>query len=348
MYDELGGVRFVGKPITDANYNPTRKRTEQYFENLGVYRLDQDLPGIVRFMAYGAFACDYRCRFQPPSSSIPSLKPNLPEPFRTLVDQLGSQFTGRALTGPHQAEDHTLEVIFENVVLYTNASSPDKVNARPIVEILGFMAHVPVDPSRDPLMSFHEIEEGKGYNVPRLFDEYIRQHGGLDLSGLPLSEVFPVRTGTFRQCFTNLCLEYDINAAYINRLKLVPLGVRYKAEIFEMAMNFQESLSVNHIDLNLWEEHRWLPANQRQKIYVKVSEDGVALKNREPVLILSYPNGRSQQLYFPPTGSDGQTFLDIPGIQAPNGTLIPYNVCLFGFNGEQRCVGENYLIWNSK
>jgi hypothetical protein len=128
----------------------------------------------------------------------------------------------------------------------------------------------------------------------------------------------------------------------------VPLGARYKAEIFEKAMNFQESLSVKNIDLNIWEEHRWLPANQWQKIFVKVSEAGVALKNREPVLILSHPNGSTQKLYFPPTGSDGQTFLDIPGIQAPNGTLITYNVCLFGFNSEKRCVGENYLIWNSK
>ena len=91
-----------------------------------------------------------------------------------------------------------------------------------------------------------------------------------------------------------------------------------------------------------------LPAGEPQEIYVSVSENGVALINREPTLLLSYPNGETQTFNFPPTGEDGVTSIGIPGIKAPNGTLIAYKVCLIGFSDESQCVGENYLIWNSE
>ena len=347
-YDALGGVRFVGEPITEAHYNPSRNRTEQYFENLGFYRLEKDKPGVVRLMAYGAFSCDYRCRYQPPSASIPSRQQFLPEPFQSKVDRLGSVFTGRALTDVHQAADLNQEVIFENMVLYTDRANPDKVIARPIVKFLGFLAHVPVDPSANPLVVFYEIQDGKGYNVPRLFENYLQQHGGIEFSGLPLSEVFPTKTGAYRQCFENLCLEYDTQATQADRLMPVPLGARYMEEIFDEAPDFEKSLSVMNIDLIPGEDYESLPAGQPQRIYVLVREDGVGLKNREPILILSNPDGTSQTISFPPTGVDGQTSVEIAGIQAPNFTLIPYSVCLLGFDGEQRCVRDNFLIWNSK
>lgn len=347
-YDALGGVRFVGEPITEAHYNPSRNRTEQYFENLGFYRLEKDQPGVVRLMAYGAFSCDYRCRYKPPSSSIPSRQQLLPEPFQSQAVRLGSDFTGRTLTDVHQGADQNQEVIFENMVLYTDRANPEKVLARPIVELLGFLAHVPADPSADPLMAFYEIQDGKGYNVPRLYENYLQQHGGIEFSGLPLSEVFPTKTGAYRQCYENLCLEYNIHAAQPDRLKPVPLGVRYMEEVFDEAPDFEKSLSVMNIDILPGEEYDSLPAGQPQRIYVLVSEDGVGLKNREPILILSNPDGTSQTTFFPPTGVDGRTSVEIPGIQAPNFTLIPYSVCLLGFDGEQRCVRDNFLIWNSK
>jgi hypothetical protein len=347
-FDALGGVRFVGEPITEAHYNPSRNRTEQYFENLGFYRLEKDKPGVVRLMAYGAFSCDYRCRYQPPSSSIPSRQQLLPEPFQYQVDRLGSVFTGRALTVVHQAADQNQEVIFENMVLYTDRDNPGKVLARPIVELLGFLAHVPVDPSDNPLVVFYEIQDGKGYNVPRLFEDYLQQHGGIEFSGLPLSEVFPTKTGAYRQCFENLCLEYDTHAAQPDRLMPVPLGARYKEAFFDEGLDFEKSLSVMNIDLLPGEEYESLPAGQPQRIYVLVSEDGLGLNNREPILILSNPDGTTQTIFFPPTGVDGRTSVEIPGIQAPNFTLIPYSVCLLGFDGEQRCVRDNFLIWNSK
>jgi hypothetical protein len=347
-YDALGGVRYVGEPITEARFNPTKGRTEQYFENLGFYRLEQDKPGVIRLMAYGAFTCDYRCRYQPPSASIPERQPILPDRFQYLANALGFRFTGRALTGVHLVADRTEEVIFENLVFYRDISQSSSVIARPIVELLGFTPHSPVGPNPDPLMAFYEIQGGKGYNVPKLFEDYLRRHGGSEVSGPPLSEVFSIESGIFRQCFTNLCLEYDLKAVPAERLRLAPLGARYKEEVFNKALDFREIISLKNVDLLPWEKHMRLSAGEPQEIFVSVSEDGVALINREPILILTYPNGETQTFYFPPTGEDGVTSIGIPGIKAPNGTLIAYKVCLMGFNGESRCVGENYLIWNSQ
>jgi hypothetical protein len=347
IYDALGGVRYVGKPITEARFNSAKSRIEQYFENMGFYRLEEDEPGVVRLMAYGAFACDYRCRYHIQSASIPERQSFLPEQFQHQADFLGLQFTGKALTGVHLAADHMEEVIFENIVLYKDATKSSDVIARPIVEILGFFPHELVEPDPDPLMTFFEIQGGMGHNIPLLFRDYIQRHGGFKFSGPPLSEVFPVKSGVFRQCFKNLCLDYDLNADQVERLRLAPLGVRYEKEIFNKGADFRKSLSVKEVDLIVWEKFMRLPSGEPQEIFVLVSEDGATLKNREPVLFLSYPNSETKTFYFPPTGVDGLTSIRIPGIQASNGTLIAYKVCLMGFNGEMKCVGENYLIWNS-
>lgn len=346
-FDTLGGVRYVGKPITEVRFNSAKSRTEQYFENMGFYRLEEDKPGVVRLLAYGAFACDYKCRYHAHSASIPERQAFLPDQFQNQADLLGSGFTGRALTGVYLAADQSEEVIFENIVLYRDATKPNNVIARPIVEILGFIPHELAEPDPDPLMTFFEIQGGKGYNIPLLFNDYVQRHGGFEISGPPLSRVFPIKSAVFRQCFKNLCLDYDLNADRAERLRPAPLGMRYQEEIYKKGVDFRNSLSVKNVDLFVWEKFMRLSAGEPQEIFVFMSEDGAALENREPVLILSYPNGETKTLYFPPTGVDGSSSIEIPGIQAPNGTLIAYKVCLMGFNGESKCVGENYLIWNS-
>ena len=117
LYDELGGMRIVGRPLTEGRHNPERRRIEQYFENLGFYRFEQDPPGIVRLMSYGVFACDQNCRYRTQPAAIPSLYGYLPEPFAAEVAKLGLSFTGFIQSGPSKAPDGKTEVVFENVVL---------------------------------------------------------------------------------------------------------------------------------------------------------------------------------------------------------------------------------------
>jgi hypothetical protein len=46
-----------------------------------------------------------------------------------------------------------------------------------------------------------------------------------------------------------------------------------------------------------------------------------------------------------PTGSDGQTRLTIEPVDAPSGTLIPYQVCIYNLGNRQYCFSESFLIW---
>ena len=56
-YNELGGEDVVGKPLTGMIYSPVYRRYEQYFENLGFYRLANAPTGDVQLLAYGSWAC---------------------------------------------------------------------------------------------------------------------------------------------------------------------------------------------------------------------------------------------------------------------------------------------------
>jgi hypothetical protein len=419
LYEQLGGVRLAGRPLTEARYNPDKARVEQYFENLGFYRLDGDPSGDVRLLAYGAFACDQRCRYQPPPASIPSLRPLLPEPFSTKVAQLGLTFVGRTLSEPYINSDGQLEIIFENLVLVADAEigvekgfqlpfhlwlpqmfsskqAPEQeevreevfrvylplilvtakgelesgggirvefnlelplvspaeaqkapaVSLRPIVKQLGFEPQPPTEPSNDALMVFYPTEGDKGHNVPVYFNDYLLRHGGLEISGAPITEVYAYKEGIFRQCFENLCLDFDITAPESERLKPAPLGVAYKERFYNQVNDFIQSQSLDNIHMQVWEGQSFVSSNESQEIYVSVAENEVPLRNREPVLILTLPDNTRYEYHFPPTGENGQTSLMLNPISAPNGALIAYQVCLEGIRDDKLCVNDNFLIWN--
>jgi hypothetical protein len=132
FYERMGGAQFVGQPLTEARHNPEKYRIEQYFENLGFYRLDWDEPGTVRLIAYGAYACDERCRYQVPSASIPTRRGFLPEPFAANASRLGLNLLGRTLSEPRLAQDGQLEVIFENVVMVMETAEVEKIAPQPV------------------------------------------------------------------------------------------------------------------------------------------------------------------------------------------------------------------------
>ena len=347
MYEKLGGARFVGLPLTMARHNPTKNRFEQYFENLGFYQFDNGNSSEVRLMAYGAFACARDCRYQAAVGSIPSLQPILPEPFASKSAELGLQFTGRTLTEAYANQGNRREVIFENIVLIFEEGK-EEVHAKPILEVLGFDPE-PLKPRlNDPLMDFIPIQGDLGHNVPIYFLDYLDQHGGLALSGLPLGEVFSDQGKKFWQCFENLCLEFALSETDTAQLKPVSLGGKYKELEYEKARSFLESQSMEGIELKIWEESSFVSISENQDIYAMIYQAGSPLKNREPVLYLSMPDGEMRQSYFPPTDLEGRTMLKLAPIQAPNGTLIAYKVCLSGLKDQQKCVKDSYLMWNSE
>lgn len=345
VYERFGGARFVGKPISNAQYHVSKKRTEQYFENLGFYQLDSDHK--VRLMPYGAYACDRTCRFQESSAAIPVRQPILPEPFLKKTLELGLPFVGKPLTDLHIAPDGNQEMIFENLVLVAHPENPDDVSIRPIGGMLGIQSGGLVHPQDSLLTEFVEIENGMGHNVPVYFIEYLDHLGGLEVAGQPVSEVFSPESGVYWQCFTNLCLQFDLNLPGDQRLSPVPLGLDYKIEGFDSVRDYSANQTLEGLDIKVWEKNTFVSSNEPQEIHIALYENGKALENYEPMLIVTMPDGSQRKAYLQPSDRNGRTSIQLAPIEAPNGTLIAYQICLIGVSEDPRCVGDNYLIWNT-
>ena len=397
FYERLGGAQFVGRPLTEARHNPEKNRIEQYFENLGFYRLDWDEPGKVRLIAYGAYACDQRCRYQVPSASIPSRRGFLPEPFASSASRLGLNLLGRTLSEPRVAEDGRLEVIFENVVMVMEPEAAPEAGPtqpvqiarvwlpltmmdqaeviapevlgipefywlplvsnhlpatvegiflRPIVALLGIPSSPPVQRMLESLMAFFPVEGELGYNIPLYFMDWLERNGGMEASGPPTGEVFPVSVGVFRQCFTTLCLDFDPQAPQGMQLRPAPLGVTYKEKFFQEAGDFPADQSLDGVSLQVWEGKPFVGPDEVPEIYVAVEEAGVPLVKREPVLTLTLPDNSQLAIPMRPTDERGQTSARVGPVSAPSGTLIAYEVCLVRIDGQKLCRQDHFLIWD--
>lgn len=348
MYENLGGARLVGRPITGIRYDVEKQRAEQLFENLGLFRMDQDPPGVAHLMPLGAYDCDYRCRRLEPAAAIPIREADLPDPFQSRIRQLGPGFTGRLLAGPYATPDGGQEAIFENLVLVAGAGSAGPAQAKPITELLGFERQPPKPAVANDLYVFYEIQDGRGFLVPKLFTDYLGQHGGVEFSGLPTGEVFQLETGIYSQCFSSFCLEFDPSDNEGQQLSPLPLGARYKSLIYDGEADFSPNPPPASLELAAWVEPKPVDSHATAQVFVSASEAGLPLVNWEPTLSVSLPDGSMLERRFPPTGADGQTMLSLEPVPAPTGTLIIYEVCLEAFQGARKCVEQSYLIWNSE
>jgi hypothetical protein len=352
LYRQLGGARFVGRPLTEVHYNQEKQRFEQYFENLGFYWMENDPPEKVSLLAYGAWKCDNKCRHQTPLSAqiqLPSLSTALDgRIFREVVARLGADFTGFALSDPFIGNEGKLEQIYENVVLVENPESPARVSLQPLPEKIGIQPGSMAEYNGVEGMVFWPVDNELGYNVPQQFLDYITQHGGIEVSGFPINELALESDQIFRQCYTNLCLDYHLqgNIPLDLRIRPAPLGQQYLERYYPtQAGGFTESQALRTISLQVWERYQFVGSNQAQEIGASIFEGKSPLRSIEPVLTLIMPDGTQQSYYFPPTGDDGQTLLKLDPIEAQNGTLIPYQVCISSLTDEMFCVKDSFVIW---
>jgi hypothetical protein len=344
-YERLGGARFVGKPIGEAIYNAKKRRIEQYFENLGFFQLEGESR--IHLMPYGAYACDRKCRNQEPIAGIPVLQSILPDTFLKKTLELGLPFVGKPLTGVHFTPDGKQEVIFENLVLFADMETSPEVRVRPIADQIGDFAEDPAKSQNSPLNVFYETADGFGYDVPMYFAEFLEDNGGTDIAGDPISHVFSPQPGIYWQCFTNLCLQFNLNVEGDERLRPVPLGVEYKDLHYDEVIDFQSSQALENLEMKVWEEESFVTSHGTQVIHLALFEGRKPLKNFEPILLVTMPDGSQRKAHYEPSDENGRTSIGLAPIDAPSGTLIAYKVCLFTIDGEPRCVGDNYLIWNS-
>ncbi len=357
LYEKLGGDFTVGKPLTEVHYNPEKKRYEQYFENLGFYIAEGDSPEKARLLPYGAWNCNQQCRDTGVLNNILEAPPKVNSYFENLVKNFGKDFTGFPLTDAFIAQDGKGEQIFENVVLTVDLNDHNIVTLRNIVEDIGDPPEPVVLPSNDPNMFFYPIQGDLGHNVPLFFLDYITEHGGIEVSGAPLSELKAIENNTSRQCFQNFCL----NTNQDGDIRPEPLGYTYKALFFHLTMaestekNVQPKITQppqmptpaeRELRMQVWATHQLVQSDQEQDIWVSVMENNVPLTNLEPVLTVMPPEGDRLQFRMPLTGVNGQSHLIIPPIPAKNGTLIAFQVCIPTRNTEKYCYMDSYVIWN--
>ena len=375
LFDRLGGKRVAGKPLTEMHYDPEKGRYEQYFENLGMYWLESSPPDQVDLLAYGAWKCNSSCLSYPSGIDSVVIPHRIDKVFEDAVARWGIDFTGRAITEARQTPDGFTEQVFENVVLLVEAGGSGRAFLRPITKDSGYPPDPPSDETNVEGQNFIAVQGDKGYNVPQLFLDYLARHGSLEVSGMPVSEFKQVREGLSRQCFTNLCLEMYPGLDGGSRVRPAPLGYTYKMlpiqaldqpgdepietpeEVAQLRSDDQPqpqatemswpTSATRELSMKVWESYPMVAPNQSQEIGVSILENNTPVRNLEPYLSVTYPDGREKTYYMFPTGDDGVSRVSLEAINAPNGTLIPYQACIIDLNNEKYCVKDSFMIWQN-
>jgi len=374
-FNRLGGIKVVGRPLTEARYNPSKRRFEQYFENLGFYQIEGDARGEVHLLAYGVWKCDASCRQPPVHNALVILPKRVDVRFLDAVNRLDIEFTGVPITDAYLAPDGYVEQVFENVVLILDPNYPGRVFLRPVNEKLGIL-HAPLSPpSEDPNLYFYPIQENLGYNIPIQFLNYMAMHGGPEVSGPPIDEFTEIDDTTSRQCFTNLCLEKHDDLEEAFSIRPMALGYQYieidatsgipngppaqptpqvqttpqpqNQPLAEQTEAYQASTMVSEISIEVSQISEMVAPNQGQEVTVTVFEDGKPVRMVEPDITVTLPDGNKRTHYMNPTRENGQTSYTFAPFNAPSGTVISYKVCVSAPFEGRFCILDHYIIWTN-
>ncbi len=337
IFDQLGGVKFVGNPITDLRAVVETGYYVQYFENLAFFIDAKSDEKKVQLLAYGKHDCDARKLVVCGTAENTLFITNNPsQPFISIVDRLGLGFAGQPLTQPYLSPDGYIEQIYENVVIIVDPTniSASGVFLRGVPSRLGVLQRAPVPQRTEPNMVFYPVKDNLGYNVPQLFFDFIVLHGGYELSGPPVTELFE-HDGLRRQCFTNYCLDYDPQAPESARVQPVALGYEYKKLLGFAVPNFR---------LVAWEVSPVLAPGAEQVVGVKLVDEisNQPLKDYQPTLSILQPDGITRELVFPPTSGSGTSYISVPSI-TQMGTYS-YTICIATTGNEPVCQKESWLV----
>jgi hypothetical protein len=357
---KIGGLTVVGDPLTEVRFNPLYQRYEQFFENVGLYHLRNSDKNDIRLLSYGSWMCAETCATGKDGAAILDIARPVSEPFFSQVNRLGRDFTGYPLVyevGENETPSSEFRV-FKNLVMIQDSLDPTQVRLLPIPELIGIEKEQPVvEQSADRAVFIPTSQDGRGYNVPDPLFEYINRHGGLSITGLPITHFQKYGEG-FRQCFEYVCLIHQPQEVEWLQTQPEALGYFYiRLHPESRNESLAESGDVNRGDsssnvtdfiLETWEEYPYLSPGFAQTIHIMVKDQ---LNNRitgfNADLVVKVPeNNRNIHLTFPPTDSTGQAQIEVPILVLPNGTLIPYEVCIEDTEGKL-CEEDEYVIWES-
>jgi hypothetical protein len=357
LYRRLG-PDVVGAPLTNPQENYTQGRIEQHFQNFGFYFRMDDPEQEVHLLAYGRAVCGSLCQFKGSIDNAIHAMSQLSEPFSGFVKRLGSSATGSLVGGPYLGEDGNEEVILENMVVYNDRGY---VAPRPLVLLLGYTPQPPTEAIDNAVVVFIAVEGALGHNVLVHFDDYIIHHGGYEISGMPVSEIYEFNheKGIIRQCFTNLCLDYYSQEPE-GQVRPAQLGIEYKNMFHpELTAVAEETIpqggttftprksAQNLFQLKVWESSPLISSSEAQVIAAGVFFNGAPQAGQQMTLTVNIPDAAPITVSMPPTGEDGHTTIALAPVAKTNGTLITYEVCLNFSEGTSQCVQESFLIWGN-
>jgi hypothetical protein len=112
--------------------------------------------------------------------------------------------------------------------------------------------------------------------------------------------------------------------------------------------NFTVQGTSDKITIQVWETYPMLNPGQSQEIGVAVNKNNLPMVGVEPDILITLPDNTTREYYMYPTGEDGKTQSTLDPIVAENGRVIPYIVCVIFQGGEQLCVDDSFIIWNTQ
>jgi hypothetical protein len=359
IYKKLGR-EFVGCPITELRFNPQRNRYEQYFENLGFYRL-KDTES-VHTLDWGWLACNDICintpieEVEPLSAADPGYMDvhfQLHPVFKEFAQRLGTDFTGFALSDAYLSQDGKLEQIMERLVLIANsADNPESVTFRPLSREFHLPIASPTLFQQIDGYKFYRTQDEKGYEIPDEVWVYIQNHGGITVTGAPITHLNTEENQLYSQCFENLCLYYNLSGSGMPRVYPMPLGYVYKTFVNPPEKSLNEQVVTpsdpkDRLTFHVWESMESIRTDQHQEIGIIATENGQPKSGIQPILIIYMPDGSHFNVSLSPTGEDGKTGVSLPTLQAPNGSLINYEICDEIVSNKLFCIGESFVIWDN-
>jgi hypothetical protein len=108
----------------------------------------------------------------------------------------------------------------------------------------------------------------------------------------------------------------------------------------------QTSIQPYRWTIQAWESMPMVKTTQGQEIKINVQRDGAPLEGAQALLVVELPDGSQRKESFPATGADGNSRLKVDPIQAENGTVIPYQVCITSDHSDTYCLRQSYMVWS--
>ncbi len=348
LYEKVGGEATVGKALSIPIYNFQEERIEQQFENMAFYQAFHN-QNTIGLLSLGVFACDEECNYSPEKGTAILINADVVSlPFINFIARFNDlDALGTPLAEAIELQPGLVQQVFKNSVLIGNPTLPETIHLLDLPVKLNYRQEDPVPQiySKEDNMAFYVVNSPNGFHVPLVFDAFINNHGGRELSGNPLSEVYQ-EASSFRQCFQNYCLDYFPDTQDV---RMVGLGEQY-LEIMNIeninVVQFEYSLET--VSLSVLEKSSHVAIDEEQEIEIRIikTANQTPLQNIESTLELTLPNGNLYTYQLPATDVFGISQYSIPQMKrVNNGSVITYSVCLNVPSNQPICAKDSYLIW---